>query len=95
MKRPASAPWIPSSTTSASAGAAPASWMRRSSAATARADSGRSSGSFASSRSTKASRSRPTSGLCQEGFTGSVLMCWEITATASSPRKGVRPASIS
>ncbi len=57
--------------------------------------SGRSSGFFARQRRMRDSSARGTSGLCQVGATGAVLMCWEMIATASSPRKGGRPATIS
>ena len=36
-----------------------------------------------------------TAALCHVGETGAVFKCWEITVTASSPRKGGRPVSIS
>ena len=57
--------------------------------------SGRSFGSLARRRSTIDSKARGTSGLCQDGATGAVLMCCEMIATGSSPRKGARPVTIS
>ena len=57
--------------------------------------SGRSSGSLARERMMSASSARGTSGLCQEGATGAVLMCCEMIATGSSPRNGGRPVTIS
>ena len=35
------------------------------------------------------------SGVCQDGATGGVLMCWLMIATGSSPRNGGRPVTIS
>ena len=44
--------------------------------------------SFSSNRRINASRAGGMRGLCHDGATGGVLMCWPMTATVSSPRSG-------
>jgi len=62
---------------------------------TAAALCGRSSGVLASKCKIRFSRAWGSSGLCQEGATGGVLMCWERMAASWSPRNGGLPATIS
>ena len=68
---------------------------RWSSATTAPASAGRAAGSFSSNASTSASIGGVTFALCHVGETGAVFKCCEMTVTASSPRNGGRPVSIS
>jgi hypothetical protein len=57
------------------------------------ASAGRSAGAFTSRRRINASRSGGQCSLRSEGRTGAVLMCWLITAVASSPANGGLSAS--
>ena len=59
------------------------------------AEPGRSDRFLAKRRIIKASRGRGQPALCQVGATGGVLMCWPMMATASSPRNGGLPVTIS